>query len=97
MTKRDKVLKVIYNAVDEVNEIRPVGDWVEKAEEAILFGRGAKLDSLGLVRLVVAAEQGIEEEFGVAVTLADQRAMSQQHSPFRTIGSLADYAVTLLP
>lgn len=97
MEKKDKVLQAIYGAVEEANETLPPERRLEKSPETVLFGRNGKLDSLGLVNLIVATEQRIEEAFGVAVTLADERAMSQQHSPFRTISSLADYAVTLLP
>jgi acyl carrier protein len=97
MDKREKVLQAIYGAVDELNDTLPAERKLAKTPETVLFGKGGKLDSLGLVNLIVATEQRIEEAFGVAVTLADERAMSQQHSPFRTIGSLADYAATLLP
>ena len=61
-----------------------------------LFGREGLLDSMGLVTLVVAVEQAIEDEYGVSVSLADDRALSQRTSPYRTVGSLADYAARLL-
>jgi ABC-type phosphate transport system permease subunit len=44
-----------------------------------------------LVSLIVAIEREVEETFGVALTLADERALSMQASPFRSIESLADY------
>ncbi len=53
-------------------------------------------DSLGLVSLVVAAEESIEDTYGVNISLADERAMSQSKSPFRTIGTLAEYASQLI-
>jgi D-alanine--poly(phosphoribitol) ligase subunit 2 len=60
--------------------------------ETSLFGHNGLLDSLGLVTLVVTVEQAIEDTYGISVSLADERAMSQRHSPYRTIGSLAEYA-----
>jgi hypothetical protein len=57
-----------------------------------LFGRGGALDSLGLVTLIIAVEQAIEDRYGVSLCLADEKAMSQQYSPYRNIGSLAEYA-----
>lgn len=60
--------------------------------ETQLFGREGILDSLGLVTLVVAVEQAIEDEYGVSISLTDEKAMSQKHSPYRTIGALAAYA-----
>jgi len=97
MDKRDQVLAVIYAAVDELNELQPLEGRLEKTPEAVLFGRAAKIDSLGLVNLLVATEQRLNDAFGVALTLADEKAMSQRNSPFRSVGSLADYIVTLLP
>jgi D-alanine--poly(phosphoribitol) ligase subunit 2 len=64
----------------------------ELGKETPLFGRDGVLDSLGLVALVVAVEQAIEDHYGVTVSLADERALSERRSPFRTIGALADYA-----
>jgi acyl carrier protein len=57
-----------------------------------LFGEGGLLDSIALVSLVVVVEQAIEEKFGKAVSLADEKALSQRSSPYRTIGTLATYA-----
>ena len=48
------------------------------------------------LNLIVVIEQNIEDEFDVSITIADERAMSQKHSPFRTIGTLADYIDMLL-
>ena len=64
--------------------------------DTTIYGNDSRLDSLGLVNLLVTIEQNIEDEFDASLTLADERAMSQKHSPFRTIGTLADYIDMLL-
>jgi acyl carrier protein len=64
--------------------------------DTTIYGNDSRLDSLGLINLIVAVEQNIEDEFDVNITIADERAMSQKHSPFRTIGSLAEYIEMLL-
>jgi len=61
-----------------------------------LFGQGGKLDSLGLVNLIVAVEAMVEDELDVTITLADEKAMSMKNSPFRTIQTLADYINLLI-
>jgi hypothetical protein len=38
----------------------------------------------------------VEDTFGAAVALADERALSMKASPFRSIQSLADYIGTLV-
>ncbi|MBO9338712.1 MAG: hypothetical protein J7464_08380 [Chloroflexus sp.] len=65
-------------------------------EHTLLFGKGALLDSLALVTMVVELEQRIEEQFGLTLTLADDRAMSQRNSPFRSVGALVDYLEQLI-
>jgi len=61
-----------------------------------LLGKHSILESLGLVTLLVDLEQRLEENYDVCVTLADERAMSQKNSPFRTVQSLIDYIRMLL-
>jgi acyl carrier protein len=64
--------------------------------ETSLFGANALLDSAALVSLLVEVEQRINDAVGTEILIADDRAMSQTRSPFRTIGTLAEYVVTLL-
>lgn len=63
------------------------------SEDTVLVGTDAVLDSLGVVQLIVEVEQRVEQRHGVAVTLANDKAMSARNSPFRTVGVLADHVV----
>jgi acyl carrier protein len=74
-------------AMDNGSEVNPE----TITAETRLIGREAALDSMGLVNLIIEVEQRLEEEYDVAVILADERAMSQKNSPFRSVQSLADY------
>jgi acyl carrier protein len=82
--------------MEAANKLSDAPEPLVSAEESILFGRGSSLDSLGLVSLIVDVERLFEEEHGVVLTLADDKAMSQKASPFRTVETLADYIGTLL-
>ena len=62
----------------------------------VLFGENSILDSLSLVSLIASVEASVEDEVGIVVSLADERALSQKDNPFQTINSLADYVVLLL-
>ncbi|MEM8815854.1 MAG: acyl carrier protein [Pseudomonadota bacterium] len=62
-----------------------------------LFGDDGLLDSMGLVSLVIAVEQSIEDEYGQVVALADEKALSQSNSPYRTVATLVDYAHSQMP
>lgn len=56
-----------------------------------IFGKGALLDSLGLVTMVMDLENRLSDEHGVTVVLASDKAMSRRTSPFRTVGTLVEY------
>ena len=93
---KEKIVQSIFNSVDSLNAQLPTEEHISKSNDTTLFGSDSKIDSLGLINLIVAIEQDIEDEFDIPITLADERAMSQETSPFRTVGSLADYIELLL-
>jgi acyl carrier protein len=62
-------------------------------EDTVLVGTEAVLDSIGVVQLIVEVEQRVEQNHGISVTLANDKAMSARNSPFRTVGVLADHVV----
>ena len=93
---QDESLQIIFEAVEEYNQQVADDQHLESAAQTILFGRGGKLDSMGLVNLIILVEEKVNERFGKSVSLADERAVSQENSPFRSVESLADYLVILL-
>jgi len=96
MEIKEKILEAVYDAVREVNEQVDEEQQLELSNETIFVGDGSKLDSIGLVNLIVSVEQNIEDMFGLSLTLADEKALSQKKSPFRTVGSLVDYVELLI-
>ena len=93
---REQVVSLIIQAVKDIDPPALDGKPDGLSEETRLFGKEGLFDSLGLVALIVDVEQGVSDASGVSITLGDDRAMSQSHSPFRSVGSLADYALMLL-
>ena len=96
MTERDKILKSIYDAVDEVNEQLPEGQALEKSPDTVLLGESGKLESIDLVNILVATEENVEEAFGVPISITDERAVSEEKSPFTTIETLCNFISNLL-
>jgi D-alanine--poly(phosphoribitol) ligase subunit 2 len=93
---KTEILQVIFEVVDSLNEQLSTDKQLEKNEESILFGPSSVLDSLGLVNLISEVEEGIEDKFNISITLADERAMSQENSPFYSIRALLDYIEVLI-
>ncbi len=88
---RQKIVDIIIETAKELgeNELELDGDL---KEDTVLFGDQGVLDSMGLVTLIVAVEQSIEDNLDVSVSLADEKAMSQANSPYQTVATLAEYA-----
>ena len=96
MNDPENIVAAIYRAVDWINGELPPNRQLIKAPETRLLGSQSILDSLHLVSLIVTIEREVEDAFGVALTLADERALSMKESPFRSIQSLADYIGILI-
>lgn len=92
----ENILAAIYRAVDWINDELPGGRKLIKTPETPLLGPKSLLDSMQLVSLIVSTEREIEDAFGIALTLADERALSMKASPFRSIGALAEYLALLI-
>jgi D-alanine--poly(phosphoribitol) ligase subunit 2 len=90
------VKDLITSAVADFNEQAQNKIDLKQGSDAPLFGQKGVLSSLELVSLTIALEQELEDQLSVSVTLANERAMSQKNSPFRTLGSLIAYAEELV-
>ena len=93
---KKQLLETIYKSLDEINENINDAHKLIKAKNTVLFGEDGQLDSLGLINLLITIEQNIADKFDKSITITDERAMSQENSPFRTVGSLTDYIEMLL-
>jgi len=96
MSIENQVDQILFAAIEEINEQLPTNQKIVADKSTMLFGKDGVLDSLTLVNLIVAAEQKVQETLNVAITLADDRAMSQKNSPFKSVESLASYIVLLV-
>ena len=97
MDKRKKIIEVIYNSIDEeINSLPSRKEPLEKSEDTVLFGSSDGLDSLDLVNLIIGVEEAVGDEFDSEIALADESAVSEENSPYRTVKTLADYILTLL-
>lgn len=91
---RAKTAELVVSTLEELKGDLGVAD-LEVRRETALFGPTSALDSMGLVTFLLEVEHRAEEELGFPVRLMDERAMSQNHSPFRTVETLADYIAAL--
>lgn len=91
-----KVMTIIRDAVLQLNSFRKEGDVIEFAEDFVLFGPGAVIDSLDLVNVITEVEESISDEFDLALSLTDDRAMTREVSPYDSVSTLKEYVLELL-
>lgn len=91
MSRLDKVVQLVLASAVQFNQDLEHKIEVDKGCDAELFGEGGALDSLGLVGFIVLVEQEIADRMGIEVSLADERAMSQRRSPYKTVQRLAEH------
>src|SRR5262245_33750878 len=89
------IQEVVLRSVQNTNEARTADKQLRVDADAPLFGPAGPLDSLGLVALLIDIEEAFADR-GIEITLGDERAMSQKHSPFRTVGTLVSYIERLV-
>ena len=91
MNNQKSIINLVYDVIDEVNMDLPSTQKLKKSLDTQLYGDKSEIDSLSLVNIVVLTEQKIEDEFNITINLADEKAMSQKNSPFKTIETFVEY------
>lgn len=91
---RKKIENIIIEAVKDYFKEENIHAKVDLNTE--LTGEGSELDSVGIVTVIVGIEENIEDEFELQIILADDRAISHEHSPFKTVTSLANHIMSLV-
>ena len=93
---QQKIEKIIVEALVELNEELENENLNNPTSETKLYGGSGALDSLALVSLITDLEERISDEFEKDIILADEKAMSQRTSPFRSVETLTNYIQKLL-
>ena len=90
MIDRESALELVLSSLRDAVE-QNGGDSAGVNTETVIVGPEAVIDSIGVVSLIVDIEQRLEMDHQVSVTLANDRAMSQRSSPFRSPAVLAEH------
>jgi len=93
---RTEITEMILEALRALHEELQLPELAAPTLQTRLLGTASVLDSMALVSLIADLEGRISVKFGREVVLADERAMSQLRSPFRTVESLTAHIEALL-
>jgi acyl carrier protein len=96
MLTKENVLEIILRALQNLNEELDDGEKFVVDSNLSLFGADATLDSLALVSVIVDVEGDVSAALGRSVSLTDDRAMTQEVSPFDNVQTLLNYIMILV-
>ncbi len=96
MLKKNVIQAIILQALKNINEERGSDEQLKIDLNTRLFGADAVLDSLSLVSVIVDVESAVSKQAGHEISLTDDRAMSQETSPFSDVNSLTAYIELLM-
>jgi acyl carrier protein len=88
---RDKIIQAIFGAINDINQQMPKDERLVKSPETRLYGEDGPLDSLGLVNLIVATEQHLENFCGISISLAEEHVLDEHDNRFKTVAAMADF------
>ena len=87
---QNEIQSIVLDALRQANLARRPDSQLPVTPDAVVFGAGSALDSLGLVALLIDIEDAFAVR-GSEINLSDDRAMSRFHNPFRTVETLTAY------
>ena len=89
----DQALRIVYDAIDIVNQQLPAARRLAKSPDTVIVGAGGPLDSLGIINFVVTLEEKVGDATGTSIQLLEEELLAEG-SPFRTVGALTRYIAT---
>ena len=84
MADRNQIEKIVYQAIDRVNEVQLDENAVTKEPATILLGQGAVLDSMGFINFIVALEEELAATTGLSLNLVEELNAPNSTAPKET-------------
>jgi hypothetical protein len=84
-------LPLVYDALKQVNELRPPEEHVPEEPDVVLVGDQGLLDSLGLTVLILTLENQLREKTGEEVSLMHEADFGTLTKQFCTPRAIADF------
>ena len=86
--KKEELLDIIYQSLEEVNEQLPNEKQIQKSPDSTLVGRAGGLDSLGFVNFIALVEEKSAHKYGITVSLME--ASSSEDAALGNVRNFAD-------
>ncbi|WP_128429318.1 hypothetical protein [Streptomyces cyaneus] len=87
----DRILQLIVATIEGINEMREENIPTDNIFDLCLYGDNGVFESMYLVAFLSQLEEGLEDEFGVEVSLVSEKAVSLRVSPFSSVRRLIGF------
>ena len=91
--KYNYFLNLIFSSVKNLNKQQPPESKLKSKKNELLIAEKSNLDSLGLVTLLIIIEDKIKKDLNKKIVLVNDKLISVENTPFKTIDSLARWLV----
>ena len=88
---KPELIDTVFRVIDEFNKLSPPESQLSKDLSTVLLGERGVLDSLGIINLIVAIEEGIFTDLGHQVVVLDEAALVEPEGVYRSVGSLTEW------
>ena len=88
---KNSIIEIIFTSIKEVNENQPSNNKLKLKKDELLVSDKSKIDSLGLITLLVNIEDKINKTYNVRLNLLEENFISDEKTPFQTIDNLAEW------
>ena len=95
MAERERMLKLVFDVVEEINAVLPMEEQIFPAEETPIFGYEAGLDSRSLLDLILGVEGKLRDGAGPVPHLAEVLVGQRTGCAPETLGALATFIANL--
>jgi acyl carrier protein len=90
--QREEIVKIVFESLNVINSMRSRNQGkLPLDEETRLLGENSKLDSLGLVTLLIDIEQRLVEKYSLSVDLLEEQTASSEKKYLSSVKTLIDY------
>lgn len=88
MPEAAEIESLVLNCVRQLADDFAIDALKTAGADTPLYGGEGPLDSMALVNLIADLEEAVADQYGQPIALADEKAMSARHSPYRSVASL---------
>ena len=85
---------LIYEVIEEHNQLNPKELQLKKSSETILAGNNGKLDSLGLINFLVEVESNLQQNLERNISIIDETLLVNAEGPYKNIQTLTVFILS---